>query len=450
MSIADFTSASTWSLIEDKFSPFAKETLSKLIDFVQNEVVPAERVFEAQVSDDPKHRWATVPPVLLELNAKAKALGLWNLFLSKAHYPDVGVPLTNLEYAVMAEVMGRTGNLAPLATNCAAPDTGNMELLARYGTEAQKEQWLVPLMSAEIRSAFSMTEKGVASSDAKNIQGSIRQEGDEIVVNGRKWFISGAGDPRCKLHFFMGQSDPNNADPYKTQSIVLVPADTPGVTVVRPMLVFGYDDAPEGHCEIVYDNVRVPASNLVAGWGRGFEVIQGRLGPGRIHHCMRAIGSAQRALDIMLERVTDPTRKTFGKHLYQHGTIVANIAHSRAEIESARLLVLSAAHQIDKVKAKGAMKEIGIAKLVVPTMAVNVVDRAMQSFGAEGISQDTPLAMMWVRMRCLRYADGPDEVHAQQIGQRELKRVPRLKKLSEVAKKTESQLFQKHGVKARL
>ncbi|KAG8995917.1 hypothetical protein FRB94_008710 [Tulasnella sp. JGI-2019a] len=449
-SVADFTSPSTWSLVEDKFSPFAKETLTKLVDFIQNEVVPAERVFHAQVSDDPKLRWATTPQIVFELNAKAKALGLWNLFLSKAHYPDVGVPLTNLEYAVMAEVMGRTGALGPIATNCAAPDTGNMEVLARYGTAAQKKEWLVPLMNAEIRSAFSMTEKGVASSDATNIQTSIRREGDQIVINGHKWWISGAGDHRCKLHLVMGKSDPDNADPYARQSIAIVPANAPGVRVIRPMKVFGYDDAPEGHCEVVYENVRVPASNIIAGWGRGFEVIQGRLGPGRIHHCMRSVGLAQRALDIMLERVTDPTRKTFGKHLYEHGTTVANIAMSRAEIESARLLVLSAANQIDKFKAKGALKEIGIAKFVVPAMALQVVDRAMQSFGAEGISQDTPLAQMWAGLRTLRFADGPDEVHIQQIGQRELRRVPRLKKLSEQAKKTEAKFFQKHNLKAPL
>lgn len=447
--VAEITSHSTWSFIEDKFSPYAKDLLTKLVDFVQNEVVPAEKLFHAQIPDDAR-RWQTTPAIVLDLNKRAKALGLWNLFLSKAHYPDVGVPLTNLEYAVMAEVMGRTGHLASLATNCAAPDTGNMEVLARYGTEAQKKEWLAPLMNAEIRSAFSMTEKGVASSDATNIQTSIRKEGNEIVINGHKWWISGAGDPRCKLHLVMGKSDPNNPSKYAQQSIVIVPANTPGVRVIRPMKVMGYDDAPEGHCEVIYENVRVPERNLIAGWGRGFEVIQGRLGPGRIHHCMRSIGLAQRALDIMLERVTDPNRKTFGKHLYQHGTVVANIAKSRAEIEGARLLVLSAAHQIDKVKAKGALKEIGIAKFVVPSMALQVVDRAMQAFGAEGISQDTPLAYWWAGLRTLRYADGPDEVHIQQIGERELKRAPSLRAASEKAKKKETALFEKYGVKARL
>lgn len=351
----------------------------------------------------------------------------------------------------MAEIMGRSIYVAPQAMNCAAPDTGNMEVLARYGTPEQKKKWLAPLMRGEIRSAFSMTEKGVASSDATNIKLEIRKEGNELVINGHKWWISGAGDPRTKLHLVMGKSDPQNPDRYKQQSIVIVPADAPGVTVVRPMKVFGFDDAPEGHCEIVYKDVRVPFENLIAGWGRGFEVIQGRLGPGRIHHCMRSIGIAQRALDLMLQRVTDPTRKTFGKQLYEHGTIVANIAKSRAEIEGARLLVLSAAHQIDKFRAKGALKEIGVAKFVVPQMALQVVDRAMQSYGAEGISQDTELAYWWAGVRTLRYADGPDEVHIQQIGQRELKRVPRLKELNEEAKRREGELWKKNpGLKAHL
>ncbi|KAG8907065.1 hypothetical protein FRB99_005442 [Tulasnella sp. 403] len=436
--------------VEDKFSPYGKETLAKLVDFVQNEVVPAERVFHAQLPTDEKLRWSTTPLIVFDLNKRAKELGLWNLFLSKSHYPDVGVPLTNLEYAVMAEVMGRTGHLASLATNCSAPDTGNMEVLARYGTPAQKAQWLVPLMDGQIRSAFSMTEKGVASSDATNIRTSIRLEGDEVVINGHKWWISGAGDPRCRMHLVMGMSDPKNSDKYRQQSIVIVPADAPGVRVIRPMTVMGYDDAPEGHCEIIYENVRVPASNVIAGWGRGFEVIQGRLGPGRIHHCMRSIGLAQRALDMMLERVTDPRRKTFGKFLHQHGTVIANIARSRADIESARLLVLSAAHQIDKVKAKGALKEIGIAKFVVPSMALEVVDRAMQSFGAEGLSQDTPLASWWAGLRTLRYADGPDEVHIQQIGRKELERAPGLKAKSDETKRREAALFDKYGIKARL
>ncbi|QRW18892.1 acyl-CoA dehydrogenase [Rhizoctonia solani] len=427
-SFAEFTSPSTWAFIESKFTPFGKETLAKVVDFVQNECLPAEKIFHAQISTDPKLRWATTPQF-------------------KAHYPDVGVPLTNVEYAVMAEIMGRVGQLASESMNCSAPDTGNMEVFARYGTPEQKKKWLVPLMNGEIRSAFSMTERFIASSDATNIQTSIRREGDEIVINGG---FLGPGDPRCRVHLVMGKSDPKNPSPYKQQSIVIVPADAPGVRVIRPMQVFGYDDAPEGHCEIIYENVRVPASNIIAGWGKGFEVIQGRLGPGRIHHCMRSIGIAQRALDLMLERVTDERKKPFGKVLAEHGTVVANIAKSRAEIEGARLLVLSAAHQIDQFKAKGALKEIGIAKFVVPGMALQVVDRAMQVHGAEGISQDTPLAKLWAGLRTLRYADGPDEVHMQQIGQRELKRAARIRELSAAAQRKEDQLWKAAGIKPKL
>jgi len=347
-------------------------------------------------------------------------------------------------------VLGRGGQMASEAVNCSAPDTGNMEVLARYGSPEQQKKWLLPLLNGETRSAFSMTERFVASSDATNIRTTLRQEGDEIVINGHKWYISGAGDPRCALHLVLGKSDPDNSDRYLQQSIVIVPANAPGVKVIRPMQVFGYDDAPEGHCEIIYENVRVPISNLVLGWGRGFEIIQGRLGPGRIHHCMRSIGAAQYALDLMIQRVTDPAKKTFGKYLYEHGTVVAEIAHSRAEIESARLLVLSAALQIDKVKAKGAMKEIGIAKFVVPSMALRVVDRAMQAYGAEGLSQDTPLAQLYANLRTLRIADGPDAVHIQQIGQRELRRAPALTKQTAAIKNKERLLLEKHGMKALL
>jgi len=290
----------------------------------------------------------------------------------------------------------------------------------------------------------------VASSDATNIRTSIRREGDEIVINGHKWWISGAGDPRTKLHLVLGKSDPNNSNSYNQQSIVIVPADAPGVKVIRPMQVFGYDDAPEGHCEIIYENVRVPLDNLVLGWGRGFEIIQGRLGPGRIHHCMRSIGVAQAALDLMIQRVTDPSRKTFGKYLYEHGTVIADIAQSRAEIESARLLVLSAALQIDKYKAKGALKEIGIAKFVVPTMALQVVDRAIQAFGAEGVSQDQWLARAYAGLRTLRLADGPDAVHIQQVGQRELRRAKEITERNAEIKKKEAVLLDKHGIKGRL
>ncbi|KAH8830228.1 acyl-CoA dehydrogenase/oxidase [Flagelloscypha sp. PMI_526] len=429
--VVEYIGEACWGMIEDKFSPFAKETLTKLIKFQK-----------MKYSDG-----RLLSPVIEELKVKAKKLGLWNLFLSKAHYPKHGVDLTNLEYAVMAEILGRGGHMAPQAVNCSAPDTGNMEVLAKYGTPEQQEKWLLPLLNGEIRSAFAMTEKGA---DATNIQTSIRKEGDEIVINGHKWWISGAGDPRTKLHILMGKSDPNNKNSYTQQSVVLIPADTPGVKVIRPMKVFGYDDAPEGHCEIIYDNVRVPLNNLVLGWGRGFEIIQGRLGPGRIHHCMRTIGAASAALDTMILRVTDPKRKTFGKMLYEHGSIIADIAKSRAEIESSRLLVLSAALQIDKHKAKGALKEIGIAKFVVPSMALTVVDRAMQSFGAEGVSQDQDLAATYAGLRTLRYADGPDEVHIQQVGQRELRRARKLHEDAAALKVKETALLEKHGFKSHL
>ncbi|KIK08565.1 hypothetical protein K443DRAFT_563052 [Laccaria amethystina LaAM-08-1] len=451
--VIEYTSESSWAMIEDKFSPYAKETLAKLIKFMEDEVLPAIRVAHSQLPTDPERRWKTVIPIIAELKEKAKKLGLWNLFLSKAHYPEHGVPLTNLEYAVMAEILGRAGHIGPEAVNCSAPDTGNMEVLARYGSLEQQKKWLIPLLSGDIRSAFAMTEKGVASSDATNIRTSIRREGDEIVINGHKWWISGAGDPRTKLHLVMGKSDPTNTNHYNQQSVVIVPADAPGVTVVRPMHVFGYDDAPEGHCEVIYENVRVPLGNLVLGWGRGFEIIQGRLGPGRIHHCMRSIGAAQASLDLMLERVTDPGRKTFGKYLYEHGyqgTVIADIAKSRAEIESARLLVLSAALQIDKYKAKGALKEIGIAKFVVPEMALTVIDRAIQAFGAEGISQDQELAGRWAGLRTLRIADGPDAVHIQQVGQRELRRGPGLVKKAAERKRKEGLLMEKAGIKGHL
>ncbi|KZW03959.1 acyl-CoA dehydrogenase NM domain-like protein [Exidia glandulosa HHB12029] len=448
--VEEYIPAGTWAFVEDKFTPFGKETLAKVVDFMNTEVYPALRVVDAQLPADPVQRWKTEIPIIEELKKKAKAKGLWNLFLSKAHYPEFGVPLTNLEYAVIAEILGRGMQTASEALNCSAPDTGNMEVFARYGTPEQQKTWLRPLLDGKIRSAFAMTERFVASSDARNIKTSIRQEGDQIVINGHKWWISGAGDPRTRVHLVMGLSDPTNKNEYLRQSIVIVPADAPGVKIIRPMQVFGYDDAPEGHCEIIYENVRVPASNIIAGWGRGFEVIQGRLGPGRIHHCMRSVGIASRALDLMIERVTDPTRKTFGKTLAEHGTIVADIAKSRAEIDAARWLVLSAAAKIDSHKAKGALKEIGMAKFVVPSMALTVVDRAMQAHGAEGVCQDTFLARAYAGLRTLRFADGPDEVHQQQIGQRELKRADEVKKRSADIKKKEAALFQKNGIKAHL
>lgn len=448
--VVELTSEASWNLVEDKFTPYGKETLAKLITFLQDDVYPCIRLAHSQIPKDPVQRWNTVIPVVKELKVKARKLGLWNLFLSKAHYPEHGVPLTNLEYAVMAEILGRGGQIASEAVNCSAPDTGNMEVLARYGSLDQQKKWLIPLLNGEIRSAFSMTERFVSSSDARNINTSIRREGNDIVINGHKWWISGAGDPRTRVHLVLGKSDPDHPDSYKQHSVVVVPADTPGVRIVRPMEVFGYDDAPEGHCEIIYDDVRVPLSNLVLGWGRGFEIIQGRLGPGRIHHCMRSIGAASYALDLMIQRVTDPTRKTFGKYLYEHDTVVAEIAKSRSEIEGARLLVLSAALQIDKYKAKDALKEIGIAKFVVPQMACTVVDRAMQAFGAEGLSQDQELASMYAQLRTLRMADGPDAVHIQQVGQRELRRANELRKRAQELRQKEAIVFKKAGIRSHL
>ncbi|PWN51044.1 acyl-CoA dehydrogenase NM domain-like protein [Violaceomyces palustris] len=448
--VTKFISKSTWHLIEDKFSPFAKETLTKVVNFVINEAMPYEALYHAQISTDPATRWKIVPQCVEQLKQKAKAQGLFNLFLSKAHYPDHGVPLTNLEYAVMAEIMGRGAHFISESFNCAAPDTGNMEVLARYGNEEQKKKYLEPLLRGEIRSAFSMTERFVASSDATNIRTSIVQDGNEIVINGHKWWISGAGDPRTAIHLVMGKSDPTNSNPHRQQSIVIVPANAPGVKIVRPMQVFGYDDAPEGHCEVIYENVRVPIGNLILGWGRGFEIIQGRLGPGRIHHCMRSIGAAERALDLLLTRATDTKKKAFGKHLYEHGVIVQNIAQCRIKIDQARLLVLTAANMIDKTNAKGAMKDIGMSKVAVINSALDVVDMAMQAHGAEGVSQDTPLAATWVGLRTLRYADGPDEVHLQQLGKIELKRAPELWEMYRQNQELSKKLLEKAGLKSHL
>ncbi|CDH52700.1 acyl-dehydrogenase [Lichtheimia corymbifera JMRC:FSU:9682] len=402
-----------------KLSPKFQDLYAKAKDFVENDCIPAEKIFDAQMGQG-ENRWKVIPPVLEELKAKARSLGLWNLFLGK-DYPE-GPGLTNLEYSLIAELTGRCPKLAPEAMNCSAPDTGNMEVFAKYGTPAQKAKWLVPLMDGKIRSAFAMTEPAVASSDATNIETNIRREGNEYVINGRKWWISGAGDPRCAVYLVMGKSDPDNKNRHKQQSLVIVPADTPGITVVRPMMVFGYDDAPEGHCEMIFKDVRVPVENMVLGEGRGFEVIQGRLGPGRIHHCMRCIGMAERALELMITRVTDPSRRTFGKNLAEHGTIVQDIAMSRIEIDQARYLVLSAAQRIDEVKAKGALKEISMAKIATPNMLLRVLDRAMQAHGAGGLSQDFPLAKFFASARTLRYADGPDEVHKNQLGKVELRR----------------------------
>jgi acyl-CoA dehydrogenase len=387
------------------YSPRVQELRRQLIGFMDEYVYPNEPLYYDQVKEG--DRWKPVA-ILEELKQKAKAAGLWNFFLE----------LTNLEYAPLCEIMGRS-MMAPEVFNCSAPDTGNMEVLVRYGTEEQKQRWLTPLLSGEIRSCFCMTEPAVASSDATNIQASILRDGDDYVINGRKWWSSGAGDPRCKISIFMGKTDPSAAR-HKQQSMILVPLDTPGITIVRMLTVFGYDHAPHGHGEIVFENVRVPASNILLGEGRGFEIAQGRLGPGRIHHCMRLIGQAERALEAMCRRVK--SREAFGKPLAEQGTIMADIADSRIEIEQARLLTLKAAHMMDTVGNKEARAEIAMIKVVAPNLALRVIDRAIQAHGGAGVSQDFELAAMWANSRTLRLADGPDEVHRESIAKLELRK----------------------------
>jgi acyl-CoA dehydrogenase len=387
----------------------------RVTEFMDPHVYAAEAVY-AQQLDSGTSRWA-IPPVIDELKAKAKAAGLWNLFLPKLEYPD---GLTNLEYAPLCEIMGRSP-IGPEAFNCSAPDTGNMETIIRYGTPEQKKRWLEPLLQGTIRSCFAMTEPEVASSDATNIRTEIRRDGGDYVINGRKWWTSGAMDPRCKIAIVMGLTD-KDAQAYRRQSMILVPLDTPGVNVLRHLSVFGYDDAPHGHAEVLFENVRVPATNILLGEGRGFEIAQGRLGPGRIHHCMRMIGMAERALETMCRRAQ--SRSPFGKTIAEQGVTRHWIAESRMEIDQARLLTLHAARMMDEVGNKAARAEIAMIKVVAPNMALKVIDRAIQVCGGGGVSQDFHLAFAWARARAIRLADGPDEVHRETVAKFELRKYP--------------------------
>jgi acyl-CoA dehydrogenase len=394
-------------------TPRAKSLAAELTAFMDDHIYPNEAQFREQIAEG--DRWQPVP-IIEALKPKARAAGLWNLFLPES---ELGAGLTNVEYAPLCEIMGRSPAFAPEVFNCSAPDTGNMEVLVRYGSPAHRREWLEPLLRGEIRSCFAMTEPEVASSDATNIRSSIVRDGNEYVINGRKWFISGAGDPRCRIAIFMGKTDPA-APSHQQQSMILVPMNMSGITIRRMLPVFGYDDAPHGHAEITFENVRVPASNLLLGEGRGFEIAQGRLGPGRIHHCMRLIGLAERCLEAMCRRVL--TRVAFGKTLAEQGTIRADIAESRMELEQARLLTLNAAHLMDTVGNKAARGEIAMIKVVVPNTALRVIDRAIQAHGAAGVSEDFPLASAWAHTRTIRFADGPDEVHRDAIAKLELRK----------------------------
>jgi acyl-CoA dehydrogenase len=400
-----------------QYTPKVKALQERLIAFMNEHIYPNEKVFFGEIDANRKAGNAWIPTKIVEeLKVKARAADLWNLFLPESSH---GAGLTNLEYAPLCEIMGRSLWSAEVF-NCAAPDTGNMEVFARYGSPEQQEKWLKPLLNGEIRSCFAMTEPAVASSDATNIEASITRDGDEYIVNGRKWWSSGANDPRCKVFIFMGKSDPDNANRHKQQSMIVVPRDAKGVTILRHLPVFGYDDAPHGHGEVLFDNVRVPLSSILLGEGRGFEIAQGRLGPGRIHHCMRLIGLAEKALEDMCKRSL--SRVAFGKPVAEQGVTLERIANSRILIDQARLLVLNAASMMDEVGNKAAAKEIAMIKVAAPNMACTVIDWALQAHGGAGVSNDFGLAYSYAQARTLRLADGPDEVHRNQIGKMELKK----------------------------
>jgi len=395
------------------FSEKVQKLQARLTTFMDQYVYPNEETFQREVAEG--DRWRPTR-IVEELKQKAREQGLWNLFLPES---EVGAGLTNLEYAPLCEIMGRV-HWSPEVFNCSAPDTGNMEVLVRYGTPEQKKQWLQPLLKGEIRSCFAMTEPAVASSDATNIESRIERQGDHFVINGRKWWSSGAPDPRCKIFIFMGKSDPSNPDKYKQQSMILVPRDAPGVKIERWLPVFGYDDAPHGHAEVTFKDVKVPASSLLLGEGRGFEIAQGRLGPGRIHHCMRLIGQAERALEKMCKRLQE--RVAFGRPVADQTVWLERIAESRIMIDQARLLVLKAAHMMDTVGNKAARAEIAMIKVAAPNVALQVIDWAIQAHGGGGVSEDFGLAYAYAHARTLRLADGPDEVHRNQIGKLELRK----------------------------
>lgn len=400
-----------------QYSPKVQALQARLLAFMDEHIYPNEKIFFGEIAANRQAGDAWKPTRIVEqLKAKAREAGLWNLFLPES---DQGAGLTNLEYAPLCEIMGRALWSAEVF-NCSAPDTGNMEVLARYGTPEQQAQWLTLLLNGEIRSCFAMTEPAVASSDATNIEASIVRDGDDYVINGRKWWSSGANDPRCKVFIFMGKSDPQNENRHKQQSMIIVPRDTPGVTVLRALPVFGYDDAPHGHGEVLFENVRVPAANMLLGEGRGFEIAQGRLGPGRIHHCMRLIGLAERSLEDMCKRSL--SRVAFGKRVAEQGVTLERIANARILIDQARFLVLNAAQMMDTVGNKAAAKEIAMIKVAAPNMACQVIDWAIQAHGGGGVSDDFGVAYAYAQARTLRLADGPDEVHRNQIGKMELKK----------------------------